>query len=186
MRRVNRLLTLVALAALATAAPAAAQSGFALKGGLVFNSSDVEDDGTSTDLSDAAGFHVGAEYMLPLGVAIGISGYTAGSPGDFDTSEGSLLVLADANYFFSLPLLPLKPYVGAHAGLGTLDLGDVEGTARPEVDFDDLGFQLGLRFQPTGKLGVDAQYRRVSGSLDNEQSTEFDTNQILVGVILAF
>lgn len=186
MHRANQLLTLLALAAVATAAPASAQGGFALKGGLVFNSSDVEDDGTSTGLSDAAGFHVGAEYMLPLGVAVGISGYTAGSPGDFDTSEGSLLVLGDANYFFSLPLVPLRPYVGAHVGLGTLDLGDVQGTARPEVDLDDLGYQLGLRFQPTRKLGVDAQYRRVSGSLDNEQSTEFETDQVLIGATLSF
>ena len=174
---------LLALIAAVSAAPAAAQSGFALKGGLVFNSSDVEGDRSDLDLSDAAGFHVGAEYLLPLGVAVGISGYTAGAPGDFSVSEGSLLVLGDANYFMDFPILPITPYAGLHVGLGTFELSDFEqGTARPEVDFGDLGWQIGLRFQPMPILGIDAQYRRVSGSLRGEQDTSFETNQFLIGV----
>lgn len=183
MLRATRMLGLSAALLAAMAAPAAAQSGFALKGGLVFNSSDVEDDGSNLELSDAAGFHIGAEYVLPMGVGLGISGYTAGAPGDFDTSEGSFVVLADANYFFALPILPISPYAGVHVGLGTLDMGDLEGAQRrPEVDFDDLGFQLGVRFQPTSMFGVDAQYRRVSGRLEGEQDTGFDTNQFLIGI----
>lgn len=181
MRR--SILLLLLIAAAGTAAPALAQSGFALKGGLVFNSSDVEGDRSDLDLSDAAGFHVGAEYVLPAGIGIGVSGYTAGAPGDFSVSEGSLLVLADANYFLNIPLLPLSPYAGLHVGLGTLELSDFEeGTARPEVDFGDLGWQIGLRIQPSALIGIDAQYRRVSGSLRGAQDTSFDTNQFLIGV----
>lgn len=184
MRRAMHLLALTAVLSLAAALPTAAQSGFAVKGGLVFNSSDVEDDGSDVELADAAGFHIGAEYVLPLGVGVGVSGYTAGSPGDFDTSEGSLVVLGEANYFLNLPLLPISPYAGVHVGLGTLDLGDLESARqrRPEVDFDDLGFQVGVRFQPSALIGLDAQYRRVSGKLEGEQGTEFDTNQLLIGV----
>lgn len=122
--------------------------------------------------------------MLPLGIGLGIAGYTAGSPGDFDTSEGSLVMLGEANYFFSLPLLPISPYAGVHVGLGTLDMGELQDVRhrRPEVDFDDLGFQLGIRFQPSPLIGLDAQYRRVSGKLEGEQGTGFDTNQILIGL----
>lgn len=168
--------------AVTAAGSAEAQSGFALKGHLLFNSSDVE--GTETDYEDSAGFNLGAEFVLPLGIGIGVSGYTAGSPDDFDFSEGSLVMLGEANYFFNLPLLPVSPYVGAHVGLGTVDLGDLESTQRPEVDFGDLGFQIGVRFQPISLLGIDAQYRRVSGSLADIQDSEFDSNQVLIGITL--
>src|SRR5690348_10471519 len=77
-------------------ATGAAQQGFALKAGPVFNSSDVREEETSLRLSDAAGWGAGIEYVLPLGIALGVSGYTAGSPNDFDLSEGSLVMLADA------------------------------------------------------------------------------------------
>lgn len=165
-------------------APAAAQSGFALKGGLVFNSSDVDRDVSNMELQDAAGFHLGAEMVLPLGLGVGVSGYTTGSPDDFDTGSGSLVVLGEANYFLNLPILPVTPYAGVHTGLGTLHLEDVEGFGRPEVDFGDLGWQVGVRFQPLPILGVDAQYRRVSGSLEGAQGAGFETNQFLIGVAL--
>lgn len=168
--------------AVAGAGTADAQSGFALKGSLLFNSSDVE--GTETDYEDSAGFNLGAEYVLPLGIGVGISGYTAGAPEDFSFSEGSLIMLGEANYFFNLPLLPISPYVGAHVGLGTLELGDLENTARPEADFGDLGFQIGVRFQPISLLGIDAQYRRVSGSLAEIQDSDFESNQFLLGITL--
>lgn len=183
--RVSRIFVSTLALALASAAPAAAQSGFALKGGLVFNSSDVEGDRSDLELSDAAGFHVGAEYVLPAGIGVGVSGYTAGAPGDFSVSEGSLLFLAEANYFLDLPLLPITPYGGAHVGLGSFEMSDFqEGTARPDVDFGDLGWQIGLRFQPMALLGIDAQYRRVSGSLRGTQDTSFETSQFLIGVTL--
>lgn len=185
MNRIVVRATLLAGLVAALSVPAHAQGGFALKGGLVFNSSDVEGDRSELGFSDAAGFHLGAEFVLPAGIGVGLSGYTAGSPGAFDPSEGSLIVLADANYFFSLPLLPIAPYAGLHTGLGTFKLSDArEGTARPEVDFGDLGFQLGVRFQPSALIGLDAQYRRVSGSLEGTQDADFETNQFLIGVTI--
>ena len=120
MRRSFVLLTALAMS-VAAAGSAEAQSGFALKGSLLFNSSEVE--GTETDYEDSAGFNLGAEMVLPLGIGIGVSGYTAGSPEDFNFSEGSLIMLGEANYFIYIPALPLSPYIGAHVGLGTLDLG---------------------------------------------------------------
>lgn len=174
----------IAAGLLLAAVPAAAQSGFALKGGLVFNSSSVDSDVQDVELADAAGFHLGAEVVLPLGIGLGVSGYTAGSPDDFDIGSGSLVLLGEANYFLNLPMIPVTPYAGVHTGLGTLDLGDEEGFERPEVDFGDLGWQVGVRFAPLPFLGLDAQYRRVSGRLQGEQDRGFDTNQVLLGVTL--
>lgn len=161
---------------------AAAQDGFALKGGAVFNRSSVDSEGRKLDLSDAAGWSLGAEVVLPLGLGVGISGYTSGSPNSFDVSEGSLLVLGEANYFLKLPMFPVAPYAGLHVGLGTYTLDDVENRVRPEVDFGDLGYQLGVRFQATPVVGIDAQFRRVSGSLAGEQDASFENNQVLIGI----
>lgn len=177
------LMSALALGA-AGAVPVAAQSGFALKGSAVFNSSSVETSGTDLDLDDSRGFNVGAEFVLPMGVGVGVSGYTAGSPNDFDTSEGSLIMLGELNYFFNLPLLPITPYAGVHVGLGSYDLADVQGRVTPDVDFGDRGWQVGLRFQPIPLIGIDAQYRRVSGSLEEGQDSEFETNQVLLGITL--
>ena len=185
MHRIFMLGALVAGLASASAAPALAQSGFALKGGAVFNSSDVRSgEQYRMDPSDAAGFHAGAEVVLPLGLGVGISGYTAGHPSDFDVSSSSLVVLGEANYFLKLPFLPVAPYAGVHVGLGRYDWSDVEERQRPEVDLDDLGYQVGVRVQLSRMLGLDAQYRRVSYSLGGEQGTEFENNQVLVGVTL--
>lgn len=182
MRYFSLVLTIAALGTIT--APAAAQSGFALKGGLVFNSSSVEGDRSDLQMSDAAGFHLGAEYVAGS-IGLGVSGYTSGAPGNFDSSNGSLLFLGELNYFVNIPLLPITPYGGAHVGLGSYDLSDFEeGTARPEVDFGDRGWQLGVRFQPISVIGIDAQYRRVSGSLRGAQDTSFETSQFLIGVTL--
>ncbi len=175
---------LAVLALIATPAGAHAQDGFALKVGGVFNSSTVEDRESDLRLSDAAGWSVGAEYVLPGGWGIGLSGYTTGSPDAFDTSQGSLVVLADLNYFFRLPLLPISPYAGLHVGLGTYTLRDVQDRVRPQVDFGDRGWQVGVRFQPTAILGLDAQLRRVSGSLAGEQDASFDQRQVVLGVTI--
>jgi hypothetical protein len=178
------LVCLFAGALLLIAAPATAQDGLALKLGGVFNSSTVEERETDLRLADAAGWNVGAEYVFPGGWGVGLSGYTTGSPDAFDTSRGSLVVLADLNYFFRLPLLPLAPYAGLHVGLGTYTMQDVQDGARPRVDFGDRGYQFGVRFQPTSILGIDAQFRRVSGSLADEQEVEFETRQFVLGVTL--
>jgi hypothetical protein len=94
------------------ASPAAAQDGFALKFGTVFNSSTVEDRESDLRLSDAAGWHLGAEYVF-ANLGVGLSGYTAGGPSDFSMSEGSLVFLGEANYFFKLPLFPVSPTRGS-------------------------------------------------------------------------
>lgn len=166
---------LVAVAAV----PAHAQSGFALKGSLVFNNSNIE-----AENFDAAGFNLGAELVLPMGIGIGVSGYTAGGPDDFDFSEGSLNFLAEANYFLNLPLLPVTPYAGVHTGLGSYNFDEISEGPRPEVDFSDLGYQAGIRLELTELIGLDAQYRRVSGSVAGEQDAEFENDQFLIGVTL--
>jgi hypothetical protein len=170
--------------ALVISSPVAAQDGFGLKLGGVFNSSTVEERETDLRLADAAGWNVGLEYVLPGGIGVGVSGYTTGSPTNFDTSQGSLVLLADLNYFFRLPLLPIAPYLGLHVGLGTFQMQDVQEGARPQVDFGDRGYQFGVRFQPTSILGLDAQLRQVSGSIAGSQDSSFETRQIILGVTL--
>lgn len=161
-----------------------AQQGPALKLGALFNQTRVEDERQDLRPSDATGWSVGAEYVLPLGLGVGLSAFTAGSPDEFSLAEGSLVVLGEANYFIRLPLLPLSPYAGFHVGLGTYALEDVENRPRSEVDFGDLGYQLGVRFQPTSLLGLDAQYRRVSGHVAHEQGVELESGQWILGVTL--
>lgn len=168
---------------LATPLSGAAQDGFALKLGAAFNSSQVEDRQSGLRLSDAAGWNIGAEYLLPGGIALGLSGYTAGSPQAFDFSEGSLVFLADANYFFFLPMLPVTPYAGLNLGLGSHRLSELD-SARPKVDFGDSGYQVGVRLQATRHLGVDVQYRRVSGTVGDDQSSAFDRDQFILSVAL--
>jgi hypothetical protein len=173
-----------ALLALVISSPAAAQQGFGLKLGGVFNSSTVQERETDLRPADAVGWNVGLEYVLPGGIGLGVSGYTTGSPTNFDTSQGSLVVLGDLNYFFRLPLLPIAPYVGVHVGLGTYQLQDVQDGVRPQVDFGDRGYQFGVRFQPTVMLGLDAQLRQVSGSIAGSQDSSFETRQIVLGITL--
>ena len=163
---------------------AEAQDGIALKGGAVLNRNTVDREGRDLRLSDVTGWALGAEVVLPLGIGVGISGYTSGSPDDFDVSRGSLVMLGEANYFLKLPFLPVAPYAGAHVGLGTYTLDDVENGVRPQVDFGDLGYQFGVRFQATPLLGLDAQVRRVSGSIAGQQDARFDSNQVLFSVTL--
>lgn len=179
------LLGLLGLGLTAAGAPrAAAQDGFALKGSAVFNRTRVDDQGRRLDLTDAAGWNLGAEVVLPMGLGVGISGYTSGSPDDFDASRGSLLVLGEANYFLRLPFLPVSPYAGVHVGLGSYSLDDVQDGVRPDVDFGDLGYQFGVRLQPSALIGLDAQVRRVSGSLSGVQGADFENHQVLIGITI--
>lgn len=184
MKRVSQWMLLGGALLFASAAPAAAQSGFALKGGLVFNEGTVNEARADEQIPQSNGFHVGLEYVLPLGIGVGVSGYTVGAPEDFDTGEGALNFLAEANYFFKLPILPIAPYAGVHVGLGTYSLGEVADGPEPEVDFGDLGYQVGVRIQPTRLIGIDAQYRRVSGSLAENQEASFESDQFVVGITL--
>lgn len=167
----------------ATAAPA--QQGLALKGHYLYNSSDVNRERTDT-LPAADGFGIGMEYVLPLGVGVGVSGYTSGGATDLDVETTSLVVLAEANYFFRLPVVPVSPYAGVHAGLGRYSREQAEGAERPRVrdSATELGFQVGLRVQLVSLLGLDAQYRRVSTSAFEEQGSSLERSQLLVGVTL--
>jgi len=176
--------TLFALAALlaVSAPPAQAQSGFALKGHLLFNETNARNaDGDEIPAED--GFSIGAEYVLPMGIGLGVSAYAEGKATEADLETQRFGVLAEANYFFRLPVLPIRPYVGVHAGLGQYTYEDV---STPEIQDDrtELGFQAGLRWQVNSLLGIDAQYRRVSDSASNDQAPELERNQVLVGITL--
>jgi hypothetical protein len=174
-------LTLLAAAAV----PAHAQSGFALKAGYLFNSSVVN--GARTDsLPSANGFGVGVEYVLPMGIGLGASAYTEGGLSDFNLDNGSAVFLAEANYFLRLPMLPVSPYAGVHAGLGRYSRDELVGGTPMKVrdSRDQLGYQLGMRFQATPMLGIDAQWRRVSNSAAADQDGRLERSQVLLGVTL--
>jgi hypothetical protein len=164
------------------AIPAQAQQGFALKGHFLYNSSARE--GARDSIPAANGFSLGAEMVLPLGIGVGVSGYAAGGADRFFNDEGSSLVgLAEANYFLKLPLIPLAPYAGVHAGLGRITRRDTSELLRDRT-LTQLGFQVGVRVQPISLLGFDAQFRRVSRSAAEGQSGSLERNQILVGITL--
>lgn len=181
---------LLALAAFCLAAAhgrqAQAQSGFALKGHFIVNASNAQEAQTARQIPTADGFDLGAEYILPFGLGLGVSGYTASeNDSDFgDTRE--FTVLAEANYFLRLPLLPLAPYAGVHAGLGQFSRDDVTD---PALEFEDksrsqIGYQIGVRFQPTATIGIDGQWRHMSTSAASGQGGRFERNQVLLGVAL--
>lgn len=183
MRSLTRSLLFVALF-LGAATSARAQQGFALKGHYIFNSSSISTERTDT-LPDANGFSIGAEMVLPMGIGVGVSGYTAS--GDNDNAQTrAFTVLGEANYFLKLPLLPVSPYAGVHAGLGRYTKDDLRNPQRPSIEDSrtQLGFQLGVRVQLSSLLGLDAQYRRVSTSAAESQSGSLERNQYLVGVTL--
>lgn len=181
----RRLIPLLAAAALAAAAPASAQSGFALKGHFLLNESTAQDARENDELPSEDGFSIGAEYILPFKVGVGVSAYANGRAREADLETQSFGVLAEANYFFDLPIIPITPYAGVHAGLGRFTYEDI-GSADPEIEDSrtQLGFQLGLRWQLTSLLGLDAQYRRVSDSASDSQSPDLERNQVLLGITL--
>ena len=185
MQKRIRTALLSLLLVLGSAGAAHAQQGFALKGHYIFNSATVNEERGDT-LPDASGFSIGAELVLPLGIGVGVSGYTSGGVTEQDVETSSLTVLAEANYFLKLPLLPVSPYAGVHAGLGRFSKEDLNDPQAPEIEDTrtQLGFQVGLRVQLGSLLGLDAQYRRVSTSAAENQGSGLDRNQYLVGVTL--
>lgn len=163
--------------------PLDAQSGFALKGHYIINSSAAEEAEESRTLPAADAFGLGAEFVLPMGLGVGISGYTAQTD-DQEVESREFTILGEVNYFISLPVLPISPYVGVHAGLGVLDQDNVTD---PDLEIQDknrsqLGYQLGVRFQVTPLIGLDAQWRRMSTSADADQDDRLERNQVLLGV----
>lgn len=178
-------MTLAILALGARALPA--QDGFALKGFYIFNSTTAEDGARAEELPTEDGYGLGVEMVLPFGLGLGVSGYVAGETNEFDIETTEATVIAEANYFFSLPLIPIRPYAGVHAGLGTLAREDLNSDV--EIDIEDktrnqLGFQLGLRFQPISLIGLDAQWRRMSTSAAESQGGRLERDQFLIGVTL--
>lgn len=165
--------------------PAEAQDGFALKGHYILNSSAAQQAEMSQQLPDADAFGLGAEFVLPVGLGAGITGYTAQTDmGGVENRE--FTVLGELNYFLQLPLLPVAPYAGVHAGLGVLDQDDVVDA---DLEIQDrnrsqLGYQLGARVQLTPMLGLDAQWRRMSTSAGADQDDRLERDQVLIGVTL--
>jgi len=178
-----RILLTAAAALLFTAAPLVSQQGFSLKGHYIYNYSSIE--GADT-IPSAQGFGIGAEYVLANRLGLGGSIYTAGSVGDFDIETSTVTLLGEANYFFQLPLLPVSPYVGVHAGFGSFTREGVEAGDRPQTDDFGarIGYQGGVRVQLLPFLGLDAQLRRMSSFIGDDQVADFEQTQLLVGVAL--
>ena len=181
----RRLIPFVAAVALAAAAPVSAQSGFALKGHYLFNESTAKGADRDRELPSEDGFSIGAEVVLPMNVGVGVTAYANGRAREAELETQSFGMLAEANYFLNLPVVPITPYVGVHAGLGRFTYDDV-GDSAPEIEDSrtQLGFQVGLRLQLTRMFGIDAQYRRMSDSASGDQSPDLERSQVLVGVTL--
>jgi opacity protein-like surface antigen len=178
---------LAALAALLAAPALQAQQGPALKAHFVFNQSKVDDARSSgfNDVPSPDGFSVGAEYVLPMGIGIGASAYAEGSAREVDTKSTNFTVVAEANYFLTIPMLPVRPYAGIHAGVGRYTIDNVSNaTPRIEDSRTELGYQAGVRLQLTPMLGLDGQYRHMSDSSSDEQSPKLERNQFLLGITL--
>lgn len=179
MRTIVPLLVAGALAC--TAGTAQAQSGFAYKAHYLFNASDAGMHQTPA----ADGFSVGAELVLPFKLGVGVSAYATGSAREVSTEATAFGVLAEANYFIALPLLPVTPYVGVHGGLGRYT---IEQVGRSDPEFQDsrtqVGWQVGARLPLVSVFGLDAQYRRVSESAAESQGGDLERNQFLVGVTI--
>ena len=184
MTRIKSLLLAAALLA-GTAGAAGAQQGFALKGHYLFNESRLDEAREGNSVPESDGFSIGAEYVLPGGLGVGLSAYTTGDVGGEDFETRAFGVLLEGNYFLDLPIIPITPYAGLHAGIGQYSV-DALDDADPEIEDsrNELGFQVGARWQVTRVLGVDAQYRRVSRSAFEGQDERLDRNQFLVGVTL--
>ena len=167
------------------AGTATAQSGFALKGHYIVNTSTAEIAEEERQIPEADGFGIGAEFVLPFGLGIGVSVFATYETisGDVETAE--LTVLGEANYFLRLAFIPVRPYVGIHAGLGRLGRDDPPA----ELEIEDrtrkqFGYQIGGRLQLTSAIGIDAQWRRMSTSAEEIQDDSFDREQVLIGVTL--
>jgi hypothetical protein len=182
MKFILQTVTLGALLTGAVAAPAVAQSGFSLKAGYIYNRANLEG---AERLPPASGFTLGAEYVLPLGLGVGVSAYTGGRVRDFEVQTSNLNVVGEANYFFRLPLVPVAPYAGLNASMGRYSRVDnTRPGTRPEDRLTEFGYQAGVRAQLLQSLGLDAQIRRVSSSLAATQPRDLSRTQVLIGVTL--
>src|ERR1700741_1450938 len=185
MKKVIPLVAAALVCGAATSLPA--QSGFALKGHYVFNESNAKNDqGTGfEEVPSPDGFSLGAELVLPMGIGVGVTGYAEGSATEFDTETSSFGVIAEANYFIRVPVLPLRPYVGVHAGLGRYPIDSLDDTT-PKIEDSrtQLGWQAGVRLQLSSTFALDGQFRHMSDSASDDQSPDLERNQVLIGIAL--
>lgn len=177
-----------ALVLLSAPERAAAQSGFGLKGHLVYNASTAQTfrDNPDTSLgSDFSGFSLAGEYLIPFGLGIGLSGTASGDPRDTDRATVFML-LAEANYYLDLPVLPVQPFAGVHVGIGSWswDVRDevVGGDGFSDLERADFGWQVGVRITLFGPLSIEGMFRRMSASAEQEQDPGFESDQVLLGV----
>jgi hypothetical protein len=168
-------------------APVSAQSGFGLKGHVVYNASTAQtfqDDRDRSAAGDFVGFNVGAEYVLPFGVGIGATGYASGDPRDTDRAT-VFMVLAEANYVLDLPGVPVSPFAGAHVGVGSWSWSvrdEVMGEGIGDLDRARFGWQLGLRVRLLPGLSLEGLYRRMSAEAEDAQQPGFESDQVLLGI----
>ncbi|HEX6940456.1 MAG TPA: hypothetical protein VF158_13660 [Longimicrobiales bacterium] len=130
-----------------------------------------------------SGFGVGLEYVLENGWGFGLTGYTSGRVSDFDSENALVVILAEANYFLRIPALRLAPYLGVHTGLGTYRKGASDFPALRD-NITELGYQVGVRFQPWIYLGFDAQVRWMSDAAARDQGDAFERTQVLLGITI--
>lgn len=130
-----------------------------------------------------SGFGVGLEYVLQNGWGFGIAGYTAGRVSEFDSESALIVLIAEANYFLRMRALRLAPYVGVHTGLGTYRKGASDFPSLHD-NIAELGYQVGLRFQPWVYLGFDAQLRWMSDAAYRDQTAAFERTQVLLGITI--
>lgn len=179
----KKLFQVLAMAALALSATEI-QAQVKLRGHYIFNrgSTDTEEQRIE---NGKVGIGGGLDVILGS-VGIGISGYTAGAASEADASPRRFILLGEANYFLTLLPFGITPYIGVHTGLGVFDSSYLKApyVPRPQDGFRRLGYQLGLRFQPLGPIGVEAQWRRLSRSAAAAQAAALARDQVLLGIIL--
>ncbi len=153
-----------------------------IKGHHIFDRSTFAiEDGSVTE--PKAGFGLGLEYVLENGIGIGVTGYTAGRVSEFDSNEATVILLAEANYFFRMQPLRLAPYIGLHTGIGTYRKGDSSFPSLRD-NISELGYQAGIRFQPWIYFAIDAQVRWVSDAAYRDQGPAFERTQVLLGITI--
>jgi hypothetical protein len=170
-------------ALLLSAGNAMGQSGFALKANTIYNRESIEE---QRRIPSAVGIGAGAELVLPGGLGLGVSAYTGGRLSELDRGASSFTTLGEVNYHLRLPLIPISPYAGVHAGLGTYSRADLTAPAEPKVqdDLRQLGYQFGVRIPLGSVIGLDAQFRRVSTWLSGAQDGRIAREQIVLGITL--
>ncbi len=185
MRSILILLLLVATATAAEAQRGNSSfvSGIKVKGNLHFNRSSVESVNDVFEAENAYG--AGLEFVGSR-IGVGLYGYTDGRTRAFSADTTVFYVVGEANYYFPIDGLRLAPYAGVHTHLGNFDRSYFKDPhlPRPKDGFGGLGYQIGVRYKPLPIVGIDAQWRRQSDSVWEDQRGFLERNQVLVGVVL--